>query len=193
LLLYSVDIVQCQQKGKQNKNNEKTKKGDVIMTIAIGGKEAGTLTFRLRYDKVPKTVRNFRRLCSKVYGYGYPGSGFHRLIKGFMIQGGDFTNGDGTGGHSIYNKKGEFKDENFELKNDGRGVLSMANAGKDTNGSQFFILFDAASYLDGLHVVFGRMIGDASRKLLDKLEAQETEGDDRPKKKIVITSCEVKQ
>jgi peptidylprolyl isomerase len=163
----------------------------VALDVTIGGKPAGTITIELFADVVPKTAENFRALCTGEKGMGksgkplsYEGSAFHRIIPGFMIQGGDFTRGNGTGGESIYGEK--FADENFKLKHTGPGTLSMANAGPNTNGSQFFITVADTSWLDGKHVVFGKVVDGMD--VVKKMEEQGSQSGST-KSEVKLASC----
>ena len=143
----------------------------VFFDVSIGSKPAGTIVFELFKDVVPKTAENFKQLCMKPRGKGYIGSKFHRIIPDFMIQGGDFTRGNGTGGMSIYGER--FDDENFKIKHSGPGLLSMANCGPNTNGSQFFITTVPCPWLDGHHVVFGKVVDGMD--VVKKIESNGTQ------------------
>lgn len=156
----------------------------VFFDLTADGAAIGRVTFELYADTVPKTAENFRALCTHEKGFGYKGSTFHRVIPDFMCQGGDFTRGNGTGGKSIYGDK--FADENFIHKHTEPGLLSMANAGPNTNGSQFFITTSVTSWLDGKHVVFGKVIEG-----MDVIRQVETLGSrsGQTSAKIVIEDC----
>jgi peptidylprolyl isomerase len=161
----------------------------VFFDVSIGGTAAGRITFQLYNDITPKCAENFRALCTGEKSTSsktlhFKGSAFHRIIPEFMIQGGDFTRGNGTGGESIYGAK--FADENFTVKHNKPGLLSMANAGPNTNGSQFFITTVKCPWLDGKHTVFGEVVD--GYELVQKIESYGSQSG-APKKKVVIEDC----
>ncbi|PYI15160.1 cyclophilin-like peptidyl prolyl cis-trans isomerase cypA [Aspergillus japonicus CBS 114.51] len=156
--------------------------------VGTSAPKVGRINFNLYEQDVPKTAKNFRELCTRPEGQGYKGSIFHRIIPQFMLQGGDFTRGNGTGGRSIYGEK--FPDENFKHKHNRPGLLSMANAGPNTNGSQFFITTVVTSWLDGKHVVFGEVADAESMQVVKELEAVgSSSGNVRSAVKPKIVNC----
>mmetsp|Transcript_1835 Transcript_1835/g.2507 ORF Transcript_1835/g.2507 Transcript_1835/m.2507 type:complete len:184 (-) Transcript_1835:114-665(-) len=164
----------------------------VFFDATIGGIAAGRIKIELFADECPRTVENFRQFCTGEYvkqsqPVGYKGSPFHRVIKEFMIQGGDFMNGNGTGRMSIYGDT--FDDENFNLRHTEAGLLSMANSGPNTNGCQFFITLAACPWLDGKHVVFGKVLDQLSLLTVRKIENVGTGVNNKPKLPIVISEC----
>jgi len=169
--------------------------GQCFFDITIGGAPAGRITFNLFDDVTPRTCANFRALCrgdsnkrtKKGKKLHYKGSGFHRVIKEFMLQGGDFTAHNGTGGESIYGET--FKDENFIKKHTRPGLLSMANAGPHTNGSQFFLTTVPCSWLNGKHVVFGEVADGMA--IVKRVENMRVDGNDRPREEVRIANCGV--
>jgi len=162
----------------------------VFLSVKIGGKRVGKIVVKLFYKTVPKTAENFRALCTGEMGKGpisgkplhFKGSVFHRVIKGFMLQGGDFTKGNGMGGEAIYGET--FDDENFKYTHNKPGMLSMANCGPNTNGSQFFLTTVATPHLDGKHVVFGKVI--KGMKIVQQIENVATDKNDKPRQTVEI-------
>lgn len=197
--LFSQGLYNEKEAPKATKNFDKLPEYDpenvqTFMDIEIGDKdtpaeekEKGRVVFEIFSKKVPKTAENFRQLCTMEKGddYGYKNSIFHRVIKGFMAQGGDFTNHNGTGGKSIYGEK--FEDEQIWYPHTTKGVLSMANAGPDTNGSQFFICFGPTPHLNGKHTIFGRVI--EGYDFVEKIEANPTAPGDKPIKGVTVVDC----
>ena len=171
-------------------------RGNIVcfFDISVGSTPVGRIKMELYKTLTPRTVENFRQFCCGEYRpsrfpLGYKGTLFHRVIKGFMIQGGDFINHDGTGSESVYNGS-KFADENFTVRHDTPGLLSMANNGKDTNGCQFFITCGVASHLDGKHVCFGRVLDEESMKVVRMIEASRvSSSSNKPSMDCTITEC----
>ena len=164
----------------------------VFFDVSLGGQGIGRIVMELFKDVVPRTAENFRQFCTGEFRLngvpiGYKNCTFHRVIKDFMIQGGDFMRGDGTGSLSIFGEK--FNDENFSLRHDSHGLLSMANSGPNTNGCQFFIVTSRCDWLDGKHVVFGRVLDQESLTVVRKIENVPIDSQSKPKLEVVITEC----
>lgn len=164
----------------------------VFLDVSIADIPVGRITLELFADVCPKTAENFRQFCTGEHRpngqpVGYKGCSFHRVIKDFMVQGGDFSNGDGTGSASIYGSK--FADENFTLRHTGPGVLSSANSGPNTNCSQFFITCTPCDFLDGKHTVFGKVVDAGSLLVVRKLENTPVDEKSRPRLSCTVSQC----
>ena len=164
----------------------------VFFDLSVGGQSIGRIVMELYKDVVPRTAENFRQFCTGEFrlngvSIGYKNCTFHRVIKDFMVQGGDFMRGDGTGSFSIFGEK--FNDENFTLRHDSPGLLSMANSCPNTNGCQFFIVTSRCEWLDGKHVVFGRVLDQESLMVVRKIENVPVDSQSKPKLEVVITEC----
>eukprot|EP00919_Chromeraceae_sp_WS-2016_P045843 GHVR01109031.1.p1 GENE.GHVR01109031.1~~GHVR01109031.1.p1 ORF type:complete len:183 (+),score=37.42 GHVR01109031.1:69-617(+) len=164
----------------------------VFFDLTMGGHNIGRIKIELYKDVCPRTAENFRQLCTGEFKrlgvpVGFKLCTFHRVIKDFMIQGGDFVKGDGTGSVSIYGER--FEDENFTLKHDGPGLLSSANSGPNTNGCQFFVTCAGCDWLDGKHVVFGKVLDQESMLVVRKIEAVSVGQNSRPRMPVIISQC----
>lgn len=164
----------------------------VFFDITIGGEPVGRIAMELFADICPRTAENFRQLCTGEFRMhqvpiGYKNCSFHRVIKDFVVQGGDFIKGDGTGSLSIFGEK--FPDESFSVLHDSPGLLSMANSGPNTNGCQFFVTCVPCDWLDGKHVVFGKVLNDDSMLVVRKIENVPVDANSKPKLPVVIAEC----
>lgn len=166
----------------------------VFLDIAIGGHAVGRVKLELFKSQVPRTCENFRQFCTgehrrNMQPIGYKGCRFHRVISGFMIQGGDFVKGDGTGRQSIYGERFDDEPAGLKLRHSGPGLLSMANSGPNTNACQFFITCKETPWLDGKHVVFGRVMDSDSMLVVRKVEAVPVGPNNKPRLEVVVSEC----